>query len=248
MTEICRTITELLGYDYEYISAAAGGKAIFRRYKMLARQGESAGFVPLVVYAGEDLLDALVENLAKAGVQNCFEYHAKTRPLVEKIDAAALLQLRLNIGLQGRNPVDLLGDFVEVRAVESDDRLCLSCRNHAREVLVIKCPTQNPWELPLFLPMGGFGHCPTPAEQAAVFCFWQEQNGAAPVVAAYDIWEMRVAEPPMQLLAAERLALQQFAFNYDLVLQAHRSDGDSIRALASHLVAAKAWYFGWHLR
>ena len=246
MTDICTTITELLDCDYECLNAAAGGRAIYRRYKMLARQGESAGFVPLVVYAGENLLDALLENLAGAGAQSCAAYHEKMLPQAEKIDAAALLQLRLNAGLQGRNPVELLGDFIEVRDVEGDDRLCQSCRNHAREVLIVKCPTQHPWELPLFLPMGGFGHCPTPAEQAAIFRFWHAQNSAVPVVAAYDAWELRVANPPMQLLEAERLALQQFAFDYDLVLQAHRNDGDSIRALASHLVGAKAWYFWWH--
>jgi len=245
MTETCNAIVDLLGCGYEYLSAAAGGKAIYRRWKMLARQGENAGFRPLVVYASEHLLDALLTNLKQAGVTSCLEYRAKLLPVAERTDAFGLLQAWLNLGLAGQDPIGLLGDFVPVRAPEGEDSLCLSCRNHARELLILKCPTQNAWELPLFLPMGGFGDCPAPNEQAAVFRFWQEHYGATPVVAAWDVWELYVERPPMQLLEAERLAMQQFAFDRDLVLQAHRNDGDSIRALASHLLGAKAWYFWW---
>ena len=248
MTETCAAIAGLLGFGYEYLNAAAGGKAIYRRWKMLARQGENAGFTPLVAYASEGLLDAMLDNLGEASVKSCLEYHAKLLPIAEKIDAFELLQARLNEGIAEQDPIELLGNFIPVRAPEGEESLCLSCRNHAREVLILKCPTQNPWELPLFLPVGGVSDCPAPAEQAAVFRFWQEFYGAAPVVAAFDIWELRVERPPVQLLEAERLAMQQFAFDYDLVLQAHRNDGDSIRALASHLMGTKAWYFWWHLR
>jgi len=245
MTETCTKIANLLGCDCEHIPVAAGGSAIYRRYKMLARQGERTGFVPLVIYSSDTLLDALQQNLAQAGANTCVEHHASTLPQALAIDAAALLQARLNISVAGQDPAQLLGNFCEVHKPEGDDRLCQSCRNHAQEVLIAKCPTQNAWELPLFLPMGGFNDCPAPAEQAAVFRFWQDFFGATPAVVSYDIWELRVQKPPQQVLEAERLALQQFAFCPDLVLQAHRNDGDSVRALASHLVDAKAWYFWW---
>jgi len=245
MTELTTAIVDLLGYGCELINAAAGGKAIYRRYKMLARQGENMGFVPLVVYSSKELLEALQENLQEAQAKTCLEHYEKTLPQVDDIDVGALLHARLSLAFAGQDPAALLGDFAEVRTPESEDRLCQSCRNHAREVLILKCPAKQAWELPLLLPMGGFGHCPPPVEQAAVFQFWQQTYDAVPVVAAFDIWEFRVANPPLQLMEAEQLALQQFAFDYDLVLQAHREDGDSIRALASHLAGAKAWYFWW---
>ena len=241
MTETCAAIIDLLGCDHELLHAAAGGRAIYRRYKMLARQGETAGFLPLVVYASDALLEALHDNLALAEAENCAEYHAKLLPLVERIDALALLQQRLSFGIQGRDPVELMGNFMEQPAPQNEDRLCQSCRNHAREVLIFKCPVQQPWELPLFVPMGGFGGCPAPAEQAAVARLWHTAYGAVPVVIACDILEFRVAHPPVQLLETERLAMQQFAFNFDLI-----SQRNSLLALASELVGAKAWYFWWH--
>ena len=244
MTDTCKAITELLGCDFEYFSAAAGGRAIYRRYKMLARQGESGGYVPLVVYVTETLLEALLDNLAGAGVQSCVAYRDKLLPKAESINAIALLQTRFSAGVAEQEPSRLLGGFVNVRTIEGEQKLCVSCRNNAREVLIAKFPARAPWELPLLLPMGGFNDCPLPWEQAAVFRFWHESYGAVPVVAGYDVWELRVTRPPMQLVEAEQLALQQFAFDYDLVLEAGK-DADSIRALASHLREAKAWYFWW---
>ena len=247
MQNIVSEIVDLLGCPAELIPAAAGGSAILRRYKMLQRQGQGS-FTPLVLYPTKQLLENMQRNLASVNAPTCVEYVQMMLPAAQEIDPVILLQLRMNAIVQTVKSVEnLLGDFVPVRNVERENRLCQSCRNHARNgVLIAQCPTVNAWELPLFVPMGGSGFCPAPAEQAAVFKFWQQGYSAIPVVAGYDIWEMRVAQPPAQQFEAERLALQQFAFNPDLVHQAHRDDGDSIRALASHLQAAKAWYFYWH--
>jgi len=249
MQNIANEIADLLGCPAELIPAAAGGSAILRRYKMLARQGQGS-FTPIVLYPTKQLLMQLQRNLASANVQTCVQYAEAMLPAAQEIDPLVLLQLRMNALVQTVESVEkLVGEFVGVRGVEGENRLCQSCRNHARNgVLIAQCPTQNAWELPLFVPMGGSGLCPVPAEQAAVFRFWQQSHGSTPVVAGYDIWEMRVTQPPMQLFESERLALQQFAFCPDLVQQAHRDDGDTIRALASNLQGATAWYFYWHLR
>jgi len=250
MQNISREIAELLGCPAEIIPAAAGGSAIFRRYKMLARQGQgSAGFTPVVIYPSKQLLQAVQHNLASAEVQTCVQYAEVMLPAAQAIDPLQLLQQRMNALVQTEVSVEkLLGEFVPVRSVQGDNRLCQSCRNHARDgVLIAQCPTQHAWVLPLFVPMGGSGLCPSPAEQAAVLQFWQQHYEAVPVVAGYDIWELRVARPPAQVFEAERLALQQFAFAPDVVRQAHRDDSDTIRALASHLQGAKAWYFYWHI-
>jgi len=247
MQNIINEIVDLLGCPAEFIPAAAGGSAIFRRYKMLARQGQGS-FTPVVIYPTKQLLAAMQRNLASASAQTCVQYANLMQPAALATDPLVLLQQRMNALVQTVPSVEkLLGEFATPRNVEGENRLCQSCRNHARNgVLIAQCPTQHPWELPLFVPMGAGGLCPTPAEQAAVLRFWQQTHQAVPVVAGYDIWELRVAQPPMQVFEAERLALQQFAFAPDLVHQAHREDSDTIRALASHLQGAKAWYFYWH--
>ncbi|MCL2531126.1 MAG: DUF4253 domain-containing protein [Oscillospiraceae bacterium] len=247
MQNIANEIADLLGCPAELIPAAAGGSAIYRRYQMLQRQGQGS-FTPVVIYPTKQLLENMQRNLTAANAETCVEYARAMLPAAQAIDPLQLLQQRMNALVQSVESVEkLLGEFLPARPADDKNRLCQSCRNHARNgVLIAQCPTQNPWELPLFVPMGGSGLCPAPVEQAAVLQFWQQHVQAVPVVAGYDIWELLVAQPPMQVFEAERLALQQFAFAPDLVRQAHRDDADTIRALASHLQGAKAWYFYWH--
>ena len=244
MTDTCKTIIDLLGCPCEKFDAAAGGRAIYRRFKMLERQGEAGGYTPLVVYATDALLEALEDALGETGAQTAADYHTRMLPLAQRINPGALLQSRFDQGIADTDQSQLLGGFATTRAVEGEENLCVGCRNSTREVLIAKFPTRSAWELPLWLPMGGYNDCPSPAEQAAVFRFWQEAYGAVPLTAGYDIWELRAARPPMQLLESEQLAMQQFAFDYDLVLQAGKGQ-DTIRALASALRGARAWYFWW---
>jgi len=203
-----------------------------------------------VVYVSDYLLEALQDNLEDAGAHSCIDYHAQTLPIVERTDVYTLLQARFEAAAAETDPAKLVGEFINIRNArgvhvpEGEENLCVSCRSLAREVLIAKFPACKAWELPLYLPMGGFNDCPLPAEQAAVFRYWHELNGAVPVAAGCDVWELCVARPPMQLLEAERLAMQHFAFDYELVLRAEEGR-DSLRALASALAGAKAWYFWW---
>lgn len=247
MQNITHEIANLLGCPMELIPAAAGGSAIYRRYQMLQRQGQGS-FTPVVIYPTKQLLESMQRNLAAANAENCVEYARALLPVAQAIDPLQLLQQRMNALVQTLESVEkLLGEFLPTRHANEKNRLCQSCRNHARNgVFIAQCPTQNSWELPLYVPMGGDGLCPVPVEQAAVMQFWHQQYQAVPVVAGYDIWELRVAQSPTQVFEAERLALQQFAFAPDLVRQAHREDSDTIRALASQLQGKKAWYFYWH--
>ena len=61
---------------------------------------------------------------------------------------------------------------------------------------------------------------------------------------SYDIWEMKAGSPPQTEEEAETLAKEQFAFCYDIVMQAAKG-WDRIRALASTLKNSSAWYFWW---
>ena len=40
-------------------------------------------------------------------------------------------------------------------------------------------------------------HCTSPAEQVAVFKYWNEKYGALPDTVTHDIWEMQLTKPPV---------------------------------------------------
>ena len=112
------------------------------------------------------------------------------------------------------------------------------------ELVIAKVPAKHSWELPAWIPMGGFNSCPTPAEQVAVFKYWNEKYGAVPGVVTGANWELELTEPPLTDADAEVLAEEQFAFCEDNVIQAGDGWG-TIRAQASALKGSTTWQFWW---
>ncbi|MDE6729712.1 MAG: DUF4253 domain-containing protein, partial [Oscillospiraceae bacterium] len=109
------------------------------------------------------------------------------------------------------------------------------------EVMIAKIPVKNPWELPLWIPMGGFNDCPAPEEQAVIFKYWFENYGAVPACVTHDTWELFINDPPETIEEALKIAKLQSVFDYDIVDQ-----GFGIVAnLAKNLIHNPVWYFWW---
>jgi hypothetical protein len=135
---------------------------------------------------------------------------------------------------------DYLGSFVPV-APQNSLNLFMLDYGECDDVVIAKIPVENPWEIAAWIPTGGFNACPSPAEQVAVFKYWYEQYGALPAVVTYDTWQMTLTNPPATKESAEALAMEQFAFCYDIVEQGT----ETVRGLASTLINSKAWFFWW---
>ena len=127
-----------------------------------------------------------------------------------------------------------LGEFI---SCEPNDRFYLSKMAHP-EILIAKIPAEHPWELAAWVPMGGWNECPSPAQQAAVFKYWNEKYGAVPDTVTHDIWEMQLTKPPVTNEEAEALAKEHFAFCSDLAEV-------KVREFASMLKKSTTWFFWW---
>ena len=101
------------------------------------------------------------------------------------------------------------------------------------EALIAKIPVKEPWELPLWVPMGGFDFCPYDSKQAAVFRLWWQRYGAVPMLVRHDTWLLRVSRPPETDADCEALAKEMSGFDYMLPRQA-----DALRG-------AGEWWFWW---
>lgn len=109
------------------------------------------------------------------------------------------------------------------------------------EVLIAKVPIQCPWELPLWIPMGGYNDCPPPDVQAAVFRRWYKKYGATPAVVGHDTWELIVERPPQTEEEALELAKELYIFDYDILSQGYGEIG----IMAADLIDNPVWYFWW---
>jgi hypothetical protein len=160
------------------------------------------------------------------------------------VDVDAFLSARLAEYTEMHEDDDITGKFEDCEPV--DCLISINVKNDIPEIILAKLPTANPWEAAAWVPMGGFNDCPSPAEQVAVFRRWHERYGAVPDLVSYDVWELelRGKAPVNDNAGAEALAREQFAFCYDIVMQAGE-DYDSIRGLANRLRGSSAWYFWW---
>ena len=113
--------------------------------------------------------------------------------------------------------------------------------NFKDDVILVKVPTTKPYEVLGYFGMGGYNDCPFPAEQVAVAKYWYEKYGAVPAAITYDEIEFYVEKPVQTLEEAKKLAIEQYAFCYDLVEQCC----GTFEKLVDGLYKNIQWYFWW---
>ena len=246
-TEHCEALIKFLGCDCEVFEKEPTDEKIIARWNELTEQGKAEGFYPLLILPEDSLMDALECALEDEDLEDTPEDIAALRDKIlqdaEGIDPKAFLDERLAEMWEQYDDIDLKGAFKEAKPTECFFSHMDDAKPHP-ELIIAKVPAKHPWELPAWLPMGGFNECPAPAAQVAVFKRWHEKYGAVPAVASGSNWEMELTKPPLTDEDAEALAEEQFAFCEDIVVQAN-AGWDTVRALASSLKGSKTWYFWW---
>jgi hypothetical protein len=248
MTEDCRTIIDFLNCDYELFENEPDGAKICARHEELWKQGQREGFTPLLILASDVLAEAIELGCEDADLEATAENAAAMRADIlqkaEAVDVDAFLAARLAEYTEMHKGDDITGEFKDCEPI--DYLISIMKKNNIPEIILAKIPTTKPWELAAWVPMGGFNDCPSPAEQVAVFRRWHERYGAVPDLVSYDVWELelRGKEALKDNANAEALAREQFAFCYDIVMQA-AGGYNSIRGLANRLRGSSVWYFWW---
>jgi hypothetical protein len=248
MTEDCKTIIDFLNCDYELFENEPDGMRICTRHEELWKQGQREGFTPLLILVSDVLAEAIELGYEDADLEAAAENTAAMRADIlrkaETVDADAFLAARLAEYTEAHEGDDIMGEFEDQEPV--DYLTSIMVKNDVREIILAKIPTTKPWELAAWVPMGGFNDCPSPAEQVAVFRRWHERYGAVPDLVTYDVWELelRGKAPVNDNESAEALAKEQFAFCYDIVMQAGEGF-NKIRGLANRLKGSSVWYFWW---
>ena len=247
MTKECKFITDFLGCEYEIFENEENDTRLINKFNEWSNEGRQKGFYPVIIIPSDIFAEGLELDLEDMGIENSREEIHKYREEIikeaESIDVKKFLDERFSEYSEMHKDMDITGEFLETEPYHGffshiDGDIPYS------EILMVKIPVKNPWEIAAWIPMGGFNDCPEPAAQTAVFRYWYEKYGAVPALVTYDIWEMRVENPPETEEEAESLAKEQFAFCYDIVMQAS-AGWDRIRALASTLKNSSTWYFWW---
>ncbi|WP_246827343.1 DUF4253 domain-containing protein [Rothia sp. HMSC061E04] len=110
------------------------------------------------------------------------------------------------------------------------------------EMLLLQVPTDDPADIPAYLPFGGWNDCPGAETQLAFTHYWREKYGAIPAALdGADCLEFLVERPVTDPVEAKNLAVEQFAFCSDLPFQVF----EDFEQLTEFIHQSRQWYFWW---
>ena len=111
------------------------------------------------------------------------------------------------------------------------------------DIIMAQIPTTNPWEVFIWLPIGGVNGAPTDTELAAISKTWYDVCGALPAVLDYGAVEYFVPHGRPSPEEALELAKSHFAVCPERVLRFTKSH--CLGELADTLTKSCVWYLGW---
>ncbi len=231
-------IAELLGFPYEIFPKGTPEETIIKSYHDALEKGRAEGFVPVII-CNDDVLEEQLEMMLQDGYS-----------------ANETLQNDMSGGKEFLDKVIAeMGEYDEEFCIEEiTGEICggevLNRISAFREVLsgkvpetaLIKIPTENPWEIPAYIPFGGWNECPAPEDMTMVCKYWYEKYKAVPAAISHDVLEFVLPEPIVKD-EAMAVAVEHFAFCEDRVFQC--TGTGTIGELADCLSKSTVWYFWW---
>lgn len=237
MTEFCKAITKYMDCPCEVFENEHDYYKVHNRYMELLEKGKSEGFTPLIISVDEIMAERFDENNGTIPSREEIASRRKSEiKAAENIDALKILSesdYELETGRYNAR-FSPRGAEVKFSSITDDGEL-------VSEIIIAQIPTDKPWELAIYAPMGGFNACPLPEEQAAVFRYWNEKYGAIPAAVSRDVWELYVPNPVTDKQTAMKLAMEMYNFCNDIVDQGVGTIG----ALAGMITGLNIWYFWW---
>ena len=234
MKKSTEDIVNILNYKYEVFESSVR-EIIENRYSELYKEGKKNGFYPLIVVPSDVLYDALSVNLELSSTKEFIKFS-------EDIDVEKFFNSKRSYYDFMQEYQVPLGDFSLETANDYLNEYIDSDTSHPfEEILILEIPTRKPWEIPGYIPMGGYNECPAPDTQIAVSEYWYRNYRAIPTVITANSIEFMAEAPPQNFQDAEKLAYEQYLFCNEVV-----SDGaGSLRKLASILKDSTVWSFWW---
>lgn len=236
MSEFADKIVEYLACPCQIFPTAKSDAEILAAYEKAALEGKKEGYTPLIIVPDETLVEEQLE-LDEEGPP----FALRARRLAEAAEIA---------------PEEFFAEYYEDEdkpepgPIEGDNVISYFSthwdyeNNRTEELILAKIPTENPWELAVWLPMGGFNSCPLPSEQAAIMKRWYEKYGARPAVVSSNTWEFAVPHPLTDKTEALALAFEHYAFCPDRA-EGYARDAYTVGNLADSLMKSKIWFFWW---
>ena len=231
---------KLYNFEFEEIKAK-DYKEIEKKYLTSYKEGKEKGFTPVFLVLDDVLLEKFELDMEDENTDNIMDIVKSNLEKYKNINAVEFLK---------KSQDENTEDYFTEKDYKFDNKekynLELSTLfdyegNFKDNVILVKVPIKNPYEVLGYFGMGGYNECPFPPEQVAVAKYWYEKYGAVPAVITYDEIEFYVEKPVKTLEEAKKLAVEHYAFCYDIVEQCY----GTFERLVDGLYKNIQWYFWW---
>ena len=231
-------MADQIGCEYEIIPPMDEVGQVLKLYEEAKEDGKQKGYVPILVVPDQELLNRMKEAEEP-------EYYLKE---YKKHDGKAILdgylsEIKAYLEKLGEPWEEVVSDVERGEGMNEFIGFMPDDWDSTLEVILAKIPTEHPWEVFAWVPMGGWNECPPTEYIMAVMKYWVETYGLEPVVIAQDMIEGRVPQRPKTAQEAVAIGEEQYAFCPDIVEQCC---GDAtIGQLADTLMKSDVWFFWW---
>lgn len=239
-----KELAGLIGCEWESVADHLTAEQIMQLYIAESEKGRNAGYTPVLLMSGGHLLEMVACNYEDNGGAEKFRNSLKS---ADTSQGEKILKERLNDNMENYEEfngedIDIYGEFADsirptTHFLETDKR----SRDQDETLLLVRIPTDKPWEVFAWIPFGNWNECPDTADMMAVCRYWFEKYGAVPAFISSDILQLYVPQPITERSTALRIAEQQYGFCNDVVEQGM----GTIKALASSLIGSSVWFFWW---
>lgn len=237
-SELASAIQKKLALPYKLLSDKVPPDALMRFFRRTAKEARGQGFTPILVPVDESL-DRLLAGLPEGP-------SAETALAAPPRDGKAILDRRWRACFANDEeaqdpPADLLGEVTG----NKEQIHFLSCQTDGapRETLMLRLPTDQPWQAPAYIPAGGQSGMPDTGELLSICKYWYDTYRAVPAAIGADTMEFVLPKVIPREQAME-VAKEHFAFCPDRVRRDTKSG--TIGELADGLWQSTLWYFRWY--
>ena len=228
---------KLIGCDWRTADGPLDSTAVFDLYKHELDKGREEGYTPILLVPGGHLCEMIECNYNDNGGAAAFR---KKMLNVDISDGKVFLEQRFDENMEMFDE-DFEGEDVYGVFNEKAKPAKVFFSSESKDLMLVKVPVTEPWNVFAWLPFGGWNECPDTEDMIAVCKYWYEKYKAVPAVISSDELQMYVSAPVDSQEAALSLAEEQYAFCNDTVDQGT----GTIKALASAIKDSNVWYFWW---
>ena len=224
---------KLYNFEFEEIKTNNFEEAS-EKYLATYKDGKEKGYTPVFLTVDEYLLKTFKITMTNENADSMIDLFNKN---LEKAKSINLIEI-FNKFLKQQTICKLFieGDYKFDDSNKNNLKFLTIFNNEGNlkdNVILVKVPSTKPYEILAYFGMG--------SEGIATVKYWYEKYGAVPAAITYDEIEFYVEKPVQTLEEAKKLAVEHYAFCYDLVDQCC----GTFEKLVDGLYKNIQWYFWW---